>query len=83
MFQNLFIIGAEDIIVQELSPTSLLFTLDWSHKSHGSYWVYRQTMNYLREEFLNIVHLDVFLNLPKAFLIEALKSDFLQVSVHI
>jgi BTB/POZ domain-containing protein 7 len=72
-------LGAEDIIIQELSPMSLLTTLEWSDRSHGSHWVYRQTMHYLREEFLNIVHLDVYLNLPKRFVIEALKSDFLQV----
>ncbi|XP_028393413.1 BTB/POZ domain-containing protein 7-like [Dendronephthya gigantea] len=72
--------GAEDIIIQELSPMSLLASLEWSNKPHGSHWVYRQTMHYLREEFLNLVHLDVFLNLPKQFLIEALKSDFLQAS---
>ena len=72
--------GAEDIIIQELSPMSLLAALEWSDRSHGSHWVYRQTMHYLREEFLNIVHLDAFLNLPKRFVIEALKSDFLQAS---
>lgn len=74
-------VGAEDIVIQELSPMSLLASLEWSDKPHGSHWVYRQTMHYLREEFLNLVHLDVFLNLPKQFLIEALKSDFLQVKV--
>ena len=74
-------IGAEDIIIQEVSPMSLLATLEWSSKSHGSHWVYRQTMHYFREEFLNIIHLDGFLNLPKQFVIEALKSDFLQVCV--
>lgn len=72
--------GAEDIIIQELSPMSLLATLEWSDQPHGSHWVYRQTLHYLKEEFLNIVNLDVFINMPKRFLIETLKSDFLQAS---
>lgn len=60
---------------------SLLATLEWSEQSYGSHWVCRQTLHYLREEFLNIVNLDVFTNLPKRFFIETLKSDFLQVNL--
>lgn len=73
--------GCEDIILEELSPSTLLSTLEWSSLPHGSDWVYRQAMHFLQEEFVNIAQSDMFTLMPRKYLIEALKSDFLQVHV--
>jgi len=71
--------GCEDIILEELSPSTLLPTLEWSSLPHGSDWVYRQAMQFLQDEFVNIAQTDAFSFMPKTYLAEALKSDFLQV----
>lgn len=71
--------GCEDIILEELSPSTLLPTLEWSSLPHGSDWVYRQAMQFLQDEFVNIAQSDAFSFIPKKYLAEALKSDFLQV----
>ncbi|XP_020632205.1 BTB/POZ domain-containing protein 7-like [Orbicella faveolata] len=71
--------GCEDIILEELSPSTLLPTLEWSSLPHGSDWVYRQAMQFLQDEFVNIAQTDAFSFIPKMYLAEALKSDFLQV----
>ena len=74
------VLGCEDIILEELSPSTLLCTLEWSSCAHGSDWVYRQAMQFLQDEFVNIAQSEVFPFLPKKYLVETLKSDFLQVS---
>lgn len=74
--------GCEDIILEELSPSTLLPTLEWSSLPHGSDWVYRQAMHFLQEEFVNIAQSDMFTLMPRKYLIEALKSDFLQACEH-
>lgn len=74
--------GCEDIILEELSPSTLLPTLEWSSLPHGSDWVYRQAMQFLQDEFVNIAQSDVFPFMPRKYLVEALKSDFLQASEH-
>jgi len=74
--------GCEDIILEELSPSTLLSTLEWSSLPHGSDWVYRQAMQFLQDEFVNIAQSDAFSLMPKKYLVEALKSDFLQVSLN-
>ena len=73
------VLGCEDIILEELSPSTLLCTLEWSSCAHGSDWVYRQAMQFLQDEFVNIAQSEVFPFLPKKYLVETLKSDFLQV----
>lgn len=74
--------GCEDIILEELSPSTLLPTLEWSSLPHGSDWVYRQAMQFLQDEFVNIAQSDAFSLMPKKYLVEALKSDFLQACEH-
>lgn len=74
--------GCEDIILEELSPSTLLCTLEWSSCAHGSDWVYRQAMQFLQDEFVNIAQSEVFPFLPKKYLVETLKSDFLQACEH-
>lgn len=78
-FQISVLPGCEDIILEELSPSTLLPTLEWSSLPHGSDWVYRQAMQFLQDEFVNIAQSDAFSFIPKKYLAEALKSDFLQV----
>lgn len=74
--------GCEDIILEELSPSTLLPTLEWSSFPHGSDWVYRQAMQFLQDEFVNIAQSDAFPLVPRKYLVEALKSDFLQACEH-
>ena len=76
-----FFSGCEDIILEELSPSTLLPTLEWSSLPHSSDWVYRQAMQFLQDEFTNIVQSDIYPFMPRKYLVEALKSDFLQVSL--
>ena len=78
-FQISVLPGCEDIILEELCPSTLLPTLEWSSLPHGSDWVYRQAMQFLQDEFVNIAQSDDFPFIPKKYLAEALKSDFLQV----
>ncbi|EDO29060.1 predicted protein, partial [Nematostella vectensis] len=68
----------EDIIVEELSPASLLVTLEWSAKPHGSKWVAKQAEQYLLEEFTTIMRSEVFTKIPKLYLERAIQSDFIQ-----
>ena len=73
-------LGCEDIIIGELlSPSTLVPTLKWSCQPHGSAWVYSQAIQFLQEEFVNIAQSESFYLLPRSYLVEALKSDFLQV----
>ena len=54
--------------------------MTWSTEAHGSDWVHRQTLHFLRDEFLQVAHSPVLPELNKRYLIEAIQSDFLQVS---
>ncbi|CAG0897944.1 unnamed protein product [Darwinula stevensoni] len=72
--------ACEDLIVESLAPQTLLAILSWSQEAHGSKWVRRQALAYLREEFSQIAQTPVLLNLDKEVFAEALQSDFLQAS---
>jgi len=61
---------------------SLPSVLHWSSKPHGSVWVQRQAVQFLREEFSQLVqpcHLPVLCELTREYLVDAVSSDFLQV----
>lgn len=75
--------GCEDIIVASLTVDNLVSVLNWSGEPHGSPWVLRQALHFLREEFLQIVNSPVLFELSKNHLLEALSSDFLQVRWHV
>lgn len=87
MFQEamcpLLFIGCEDFIVESLSLESLLPVLRWSSQPHGSQWVYRQAIHFIREEFMTVSASPVLFQLDKSHLIDVIKSDFLQVSNNI
>ncbi|KAF8793763.1 BTB/POZ domain-containing protein 7 [Argiope bruennichi] len=70
--------SCEDFIVESLSLESLLPVLRWSSQPHGSQWVYRQTINFMREEFMTVAASPVLFQLDKSHLIDVIKSDFLQ-----
>ena len=74
--------SCEDLIVESLNLENLMSVLAWSKQSHGSAWVQRQAMHYLREEFSRVAcpQSQVLLELDKTTLVEALVSDFLQAS---
>jgi BTB/POZ domain-containing protein 7 len=74
--------GCEDKLVDSLSPDNIVSILNWSCQPHGSHWVHRQALHYLRDEYLTICHTPAFYDLNKWYLIEALRSDFVQVGLH-
>lgn len=74
-------LGCEDIVAESISVENFLSILSWSSKSHGSNWVHRQAVHFLREEFLQIAHSPVLLEMDKDCLIETISSDFLQVNL--
>ena len=73
--------GCEDIIADSTTVDNLISTLAWSQEPHGSTWVHRQALHFLQDEFLQVAHSPVLVELNKAYMIEAIRSDFLQVSV--
>ena len=72
--------GCEDLILEWLSLETLPTVLQWAKQPHGSAWVHRQALHYLREEFQPVAQSPVLHQLDKAHLIEVLKSPFLQAS---
>ena len=69
----------EDIIIDSLCLDNLVPILQWSTEAHGSPWVHRQALNYLQEEFLQVAHSNMLLDLSHSYLLQAISSDFLQV----
>ncbi|KAJ9595461.1 hypothetical protein L9F63_013372 [Diploptera punctata] len=72
--------GCEDLILEWLSLESLPTVLRWGSQPHGSAWVHRQALHYLREEFQAVAQSPVLHQLDKTHLIDALSSHFLQAS---
>lgn len=77
--KHFLFLGCEDILQEELSPSSLLTVLEWSSQPYGSEWVARQVDQYLLEEFPIVAQTETFTRLPKKYLVKILQSDFLQV----
>ncbi|GAB6022453.1 hypothetical protein CHUAL_006565 [Chamberlinius hualienensis] len=75
---DILVQGCEDIIVESLTLENLVPILRWSELPHGSAWVHRQGLHFLREEFHAIVNSPVLYELDKSHMISALQSDFLQ-----
>ena len=78
-FIIVFFLGCEDIIIDSVNVENIINVVDWSSQPHGSAWVHRQALNYLREEFVQISHSSVVCDLSVEYLLEAIRSDFLQV----
>lgn len=72
--------GCEDLILEWLSHESLSIVLRWGNQPHGSAWVHRQALHYLREEFQTITTSIVFYQIDHVHLVNVLKSNFLQAS---
>lgn len=64
-----------------LSVDNLVSVLTWSAEPHGSPWVLRQALHFLREEFLQVASSPVLFELTREHLMETLSSDFLQVCI--
>lgn len=72
--------GCEDLILEWLSLDTLPAVLQWARQPHGSAWVHRQALHFLREEFQPVSQSPVLHQLDKIHLIEVLRSPFLQAS---
>lgn len=72
--------GCEDLILEWLTLETLPVVLRWGSQPHGSAWVHRQALHFLREEFQSIAQSPVLHQLDKTHIIDALHSHFLQVS---
>ncbi|XP_043505972.1 BTB/POZ domain-containing protein 7 [Polistes fuscatus] len=72
--------GCEDIILDCLTLESLPTVLRWGSQPHGSAWVHRQALHYLREEFQSIASSSILHQLDHAHLVNVLQSHFLQAS---
>ncbi|XP_067941672.1 BTB/POZ domain-containing protein 7-like [Watersipora subatra] len=70
----------EDYIVQSLCPETLCAILSWSSESSGSKWVYRETLQYVQDNFMQISQSPALLSLDESTLAKVLQSDFLQAS---
>ncbi|GLV45027.1 uncharacterized protein CBL_14400 [Carabus blaptoides fortunei] len=72
--------GCEDLILEWLTLDSLATVLHWACQPHGSAWVHRQALHFLREEFQPVAQSPVLHQLDKTHIIEVLQSNFLQAS---
>ncbi|XP_046617499.1 BTB/POZ domain-containing protein 7 isoform X2 [Neodiprion virginianus] len=72
--------GCEDLILEWLTLDSLPTVLKWGSQPHGSAWVHRQALHFLREEFQPIASSPVLHQLDRAHLMSILQSHFLQAS---
>ncbi|XP_034935047.1 BTB/POZ domain-containing protein 7 [Chelonus insularis] len=72
--------GCEDLILECLTHESLPTVLRWGSQPHGSAWVHRQALHFLREEFQSLASSPVLYQLDHTHLLQALQSHFLQAS---
>lgn len=73
--------GCEDLILEWLTQDSLATVLHWACQPHGSAWVHRQALHFLREEFQTVAQSPVLYQLDKVHLIEIFQNNFLQVRI--
>lgn len=76
-------LGCEDIIVDSVTIDNMINILQWSSEPYGSDWVHRQTLHFLKEEFVQVAHSSVLCELSKEYLIETISSDYLQVRIEL
>lgn len=73
--------SCEDLMIELLSIETLIPILKWSEQSHGSPYVKRQALCFLKEEFSSFASsTNLLYQLDYCHLLEALKSDFLEAS---
>lgn len=73
--------SCEDLLIDLLSLETVIAILKWSEQSHGSPWVKRQALSFLKEEFTAVAASSTILcQLEYSHLLEALRSDFLEAS---
>lgn len=80
---DFFVQSCEDLIIELLSLDTLIPILTWSGQPHGSPWVRRQALCYLKEEFATISSYNdnkLLYQLDYSHLVDILKSDFTEAS---
>lgn len=80
---DFFVQSCEDLIIELLSLDTLVPILNWSGQPHGSPWVRRQALCYLKEEFATISSVNdnkLLYQLDYSHLVDILKSDFTEAS---
>lgn len=45
----------EDYIIQNISPENLSTILTWSQECSGSRWVYREALQYIQDNFMQVI----------------------------
>ena len=73
--------SCEDLLMQLMTVDNVVSILNWSLHPHGSAWISRQALQFLEEEFYNVVNnMDVLGSLSHATIVRLLQSDFTQAS---
>ncbi|KPM12001.1 BTB/POZ domain-containing protein 7 [Sarcoptes scabiei] len=73
--------SCEDMIINQMNLETLILILKWSEQPHGSPWIKRQALTFMKEEFSNIISSPMIMkNLEYNHLNEALRSNYLEAS---
>lgn len=70
--------ASEDKIVDALSCATVLPVLQWAERDHGSSYVSRKCMTFVRENFLHLSNTGVLTGLTTEEMIQLLQDDYLQ-----
>ncbi|CBY43257.1 unnamed protein product, partial [Oikopleura dioica] len=70
--------AAEDKIVFELSYTTVLPLLQWAERDHGSSYISRNCMAFIRENFHHLSQTGILTGLTTEEMIKLLQDDYLQ-----
>lgn len=69
-------------MADSIAVDNLMSVLAWSAEPHGSEWLHRQARHFLHEEFLQVAHSQVLLELSRDHMVQLVQSDFLQVTLN-
>jgi len=69
----------EDLLVDSISLDNIISLIKWAKESHGSNYVYRNCIVYLREDFSSFSSSPGFYELDRHTFCELISSDFVQV----
>nr|CAB3226443.1 BTB/POZ domain-containing protein 7-like [Phallusia mammillata] len=68
--------GCENALVDMLSVSNVTSILRWSSQPHGSKWLRRQTIRYIRDNFLQLSSSGVLNSMTCSEMSEIIRSDF-------
>ena len=69
----------EDLLVDSISLDNVIALINWSKEPHGSKYVYRNCLVYLREDYVNFCGSPGFFEIDRSIFCELISSDFVQV----